>query len=85
MNDRMNIVPRTVNPEMKPVGRIDHALALEHIEIIIHEKEITRSKFFEAETETSSPHSPRFLAARSDLAGETRTMILMGKDARCQR
>ena len=72
--------PMSVNPQVKAVRRIHHAVASEQVEIVVDQHEIAGARLVEAEAEAQHPIGAGPLAACCDLAGERGLVALGGEN-----
>ena len=74
-----------VDPQVKAVGRIGHALAFQHVQIVVHQQEVAGAHLVEAKPETRGPHGALGGPAGGDLPGQGRAMLFPRQHAAAQR
>ncbi|MNL42628.1 hypothetical protein D3C87_1650930 [compost metagenome] len=85
MDDAVHIGSRAVNPRMKTVGRVGHAAALLHAQVLVHHEQIASRDLVKAQAQALRVIAPRFRRARGDLPGQARVVPAIEQNAARQR
>ena len=51
VHDRVHLRPVPVDPEVEAVRRVHHAVALQHVEVVVEQHDVARLCLVEAEAE----------------------------------
>src|SRR5215467_14596923 len=84
VHNRIDVRSMAVNPQMETVRRIHHAVALNEVEIVVHQHNVAGARFIEAKAEAEHPVGVRLVTARSDLACERGLMALSRENPAAQ-
>src|SRR5262249_12453203 len=74
-----------IDPQVETVGRVGHALAFEHVEIVVDQQEVGGGDLLEAQSEAHHVVAAGPRPARGELAGQRRIVALHGEDAAGER
>src|SRR5262245_37506188 len=85
VHDSIHVGSMTVNPKVKAVRRIYHAVAGKQVEIVVDQHEIAGARLIEAEAKAQHPIGAGLLAARCDLASECGLVAFGGENATGKR
>jgi hypothetical protein len=55
VDDGVHVRPMAVNPQMEAVGQVDHAVAFQQVQVVVHQCHVGRLRFVESEPETQHP------------------------------
>src|SRR2546430_2175781 len=84
VNDAIDIRARSIKPAMKKIRGIWHTPPLEHVQILVDEKQISRRDLIEADAELLRIKSAGPLAAISYLSRKSGVMTAVEQNATCQ-
>ena len=80
VHDRVHVGPRAIDPEVEARRRVRGAAAFERFQLVVDQHERLGPRLVEAQAERQRPIGVGLRAARRDLAGETRFVVLLGED-----
>ena len=66
---------------MKTIGRVGHALSLQHVQVLVDQEEVAGADLVEAKAQALGVECRTIAAASGDLAGQARIVPVVEQDA----
>src|SRR3954453_24064307 len=85
VHDGIHLGTMSIDPQVKAVRWIHHAVASKQVEIVVDKHEIAGARLVEAEAKAQHPIGAGPLATRCDLAGERGLVAFGGENATGKR
>ena len=81
VEDAVHVGPHAIDPQVKARRGIGHAVALDGMEVVVHQQQVARRDFVQPVAEARRPEGARPLRARRDLPREPGFVLLAGQHA----